>query len=163
MKKLIFTSICFVLIFGLFSCKDDDNPADSNGDGQLLKISHWGVDWSEGEVASQDMNNPNFRMDGETIGWCPNGDGGGWDTGIWYRCGSDQLYRMGSGSLGDYNKIDISMYDDDVCDTPLAKDDVWASKCSDGYVIFKVMEQPDLTSQDWAVEVSYKFSTTVDF
>lgn len=161
MKKIVLVLI--PLIFLAAWC-EDDNPVEPANNANTLTISHSGVDWSAGKVGSQEGGNLDYAVvDGETIAWCPNGDGGGWETGVWYRTNGGGLYKMGTGNIGDYNAIDTTKYDSDICDNSLNNGEVWAAKCLDGYVIFKVKEQPVVSNQDWAVKVEYKFSVTTNF
>jgi hypothetical protein len=119
-----------------------------------------GIDWSTGQTATTDEN-----MDGETIAWCELGTQVSGVEGLWYRTWvSDPIiYRLGDVSLSSITTFDPSMAATDLCATPLAVGDVYAVKCHDGYAAFKVTGVDPVTSEDWAVDVEYIFSTTVNF
>lgn len=169
MKKIILIIAALTLLLILSNCqKTDDNLVGPDSGVQTLTMVHFGVDWSEGKAASSDgsvvINNP----DGETIGWCPNGNGGGWGIGVWYRAFNDKVYRIGPGNLSDVASIDTSLWSNDVCATPLANGDLWAAQCQDGYVAFKVINAPAdsatiANDPMWSVEVEYVFSASIDF
>lgn len=163
MFKSTALALAFLFTLALFISCDEDNSTEPTDNQSTLTMSHWGVDWSEGIVGGEGSELDYENSDGETIAWCPNGNGGGWETGVWYRTVTDKMYKMGNGDLDDYSKIDESRWDDDVCDSSLNNGDVWGAECRDGYVIFKVKEQPDPKQQDWAVNVDYKFSETTQF
>lgn len=154
--------LLFLLLFVAALC-EDDSPTEPATSANELTISHWGVDWSSGKVASEDVALNYDIVDGETIGWCPNGNGGGWESGIWYRSAVDRIMKLGNGNLSSYSALDTTNWDFDVCDTPLKNGDVWAAKCRDGFVIFKVKEEPDIKSDTWKVKVEYKFSDSIKF
>ncbi len=163
-KYLLFLTALFFSIPLFFSC--DENSTEPENGSNILVINHYGVDWSEGLVGSDTENVES--SDGETIAWCPNGDGGGWLSGIWYRSGKDHIYKYGSGNLSDVTGVDVSRWSDDVCSTPLKNGDLWVAETLDGYVAFKVLDAPTDSAGIanrplWSVEVEYKFSTTTGF
>ena len=164
LKYLMFLFIT-VISFSIFISCDDTSTGPEVGT-HILKIAHFGVDWSEGKAATETDVVEN--SDGETIGWCPNGHGGGWGQGVWYRSSVDNIYRFGTGSLNDVKSVDTTKWSRDVCLTPLANGDIWVAEALDGYVAFKVIDAPmDSTevadNPFWRVEVEYKFSTTLGF
>jgi hypothetical protein len=127
---------------------------------------HFGVDWSEGKASTE--TEIVINSDGETVGWCPNGDGGGWGEGVWYRAVTENMYRVGPGNLSDVISVDTTKWSRDVCSTPLVNGDVWVAQAADGYVAFKVLDAPMdsaaiADNPFWSVEVEYKFSTVLGF
>ncbi len=159
MKKVLVLFTAAIIFMVLFtSCKDKDNPVDPGGL-KTMTINHWGVDWSKGTVGGIDGDVDD--ADGETIGWCPNGSGGG--SGVWYRAHSEKYYFVGTGSIDDISSINTTMWDNDICDKPLKKDDIWATEVNDGYVVFKVLEDPNPEDHNWSVKVQYKYSTSTNF
>lgn len=129
----------------------------------VASIKHSGIDWSENASIPSDYAN----ADGETIGWCEVGTPIQGVTGIWYRNNSqgELMYNLGNVELGSVNSFDANLADSDICDSPLAVNDVWVVKCLDGYVKFKVTSVPaDVNnSVDWEVGVEYEFSIITDF
>lgn len=169
MKKLtvIFMSLLFAVVV-IISCKDDNPAEPAEEQVKTLTMAHFGVDWSEGKVASTDGTVILDKPDGETIGWCPNGNGGGWGTGVWYRAFNDKIYRIGTGDLNNVTKADTTLWNNDVCDTPLINGDVWVAQCQDGYVAFKVIDAPMdsialANNPMWEVKVEYKYSISTNF
>jgi hypothetical protein len=137
---------------------------------KTLRLTHWGVDWSEGVVGEANNVVDPEKNDGETIIWCPLGSGGGgWGTGIWFRARSEKIMRLGPGDLSAITSIDTTRWATDVCSTPLRAGDIWATKALDGYIIFKVTEVATDSasiangSDDWPAKVEYKYSTTTTF
>jgi hypothetical protein len=166
MKQLTIYLMAVMMIVG-YSCKDDD-PITPTGGARKLTIGHFGVDWSEGKVGSEGSELDFEKIDGETIAWCPNGDGGGWQAGIWYRASSEKLYKMTVNEWSGATSIDTTRWSDDVCATPLRNGDFWGTKANDGYVIFKVIAVAQdsagiANSPEWKAEVEYKFSSTTSF
>jgi len=168
MKSLISIFTVALILFVISSCKSTDDPTAPENSVKTLTMAHFGVDWSEGKAAASDgsvvINNP----DGETIGWCPNGNGSGWGTGVWYRAFNDKVYRIGAGNLSDIASIDTSLWSNDVCATPLVNGDLWAAQCQDGYVVFKVLNAPMdsaaiANNPMWEVKVEYKYSAGTGF
>ncbi len=167
MKNLM---VIMLLISGIVlfsSCKsDDDNPTGTTDGIKEISIQHFGIDWSEGLVGDQitDFNN----SDGETIAWCPTGNGGGWATAIWYRSTSNKTYKVNVSDLTGLNSIDTNLWAADLCSTPLVPGSVWASKANDGYVVFRVLEVATDSASIandplWSAKVQYKFSSTTQF
>lgn len=167
MKKLLVLISIMMIALAVTSCKsDDDNPTGTTEGVKEISIQHFGIDWSEGLTGDQvtDYNN----VDGETIAWCPTGNGGGWSQGIWYRATSEKTYRINATDFTGVNSIDTSMWATDLCGTPLTPGSIWATKANDGYVVFRVVEVATDSvsiSNDplWAAKVQYKFSTSTQF
>ncbi len=169
MKKLItFSFAAFFTIILLFGC-DKDNPSEPQADGvKSMTMVHFGVDFSEGKAATSDGSVVIDTPDGETIGWCPTGNGGGWGTGVWYRPISGKQYKTTARELGDVTKADTTLWDNDLLDSPLRNGDIWVSQCQDGFVAFKVIDAPMdsaavANNPMWEVKVQYKFSTSINF
>ncbi|MDA3862174.1 MAG: hypothetical protein PF445_13220 [Melioribacteraceae bacterium] len=162
-KSLRFiTSIIFFLTL-FISC---DNPVEPDEGTQVLVITHLGVDWSEGIASTETVSVEN--QDGETIAWCPNGDGSGWGTAIWYRSINDNIYKWGTGNLTEVVSVDTTLWDPNICDSPLKNGDIWIAEAADGYVAFKVLDAPTDSAgvanrPFWNVEVEFVFSTTIGF
>lgn len=167
MKRILVLLIIAALMVVFSSCKDDeDNPAGPTGGIKEITIQHFGIDWSEGLVGDQITNFNN--SDGETIAWCPNGNGSGWGQGIWYRATSTKIMRVNTSDFNGLNSIDTNLWSDDVCATPLAPGAVWATKANDGFVVFRVLEVATDSASIandplWSAKVQYKFSTTTQF
>lgn len=168
MKQTIIILLSVVFIAALFySCKKDENPVEGVTDGiKTITINHFGVDWSQGKVGTTGTHVDN--ADGETIGWCPNGMGGGYGTGIWYRATSGKLYRISTAEVTSITTLDTTKWDNDICDTPLKNGDLWATQANDGFVVFKVvqvaMDSASIANDPlWSATVQYKFSTTTKF
>ena len=166
MKKH-FTLFILSFIIGvlLLSC---NSTTESKSNKKVLTISNFGVDWSEGVVSQSSTSNIIHNLDGQTIAWCPNGNGGGWGTGVWYRSSSNKIYKWGTGNLDNVNTVDTTKWDADICDSPLKNGDIWISETLDGYVVFKVLDTPAdsvalANNPMWEVKVEYKFSTEIDF
>jgi hypothetical protein len=154
--QILLAMALFAGIFGLSACDEEE-------DGNVLTatITHGGgIDWSAGGPAASDN-----LMDGETISWCEIGTPQSGVTGLWYRTFTQNpnIYRLGNVSLSSVSSYDQALVSNDLCATPLAVGDVYVVECLDGYVAFKVTSVAPVTSQDWAVEVEYVFSTTVNF
>lgn len=166
MHKSITLALTFLITLIIFiSCDEDTLTGPENGS-NILIINHNGVDWSEGIVGSE-TEYPE-QSDGETIAWCPNGGGGGWYSGIWYRSAKGHIYSVGTGNLSDIINVDTTKWSNDICDTPLINGELWVTEALDGYVAFKVIDAPTdsstiANSLNWGVEVEYKFSTTLGF
>ncbi len=163
---LVILSVLFLAIY-FNGCKDNPTEPVTESTKQLT-MAHFGVDWSEGKVATADGSVVITEPDGETIGWCPNGDQGGWGTGIWYRAFNDRIYRIGTGELKDVASVDTTKWSNDVCTTPLKNGDVWVAECRDGFVAFKVLDAPAdsvalANDPMWEVKVEYKFSHGTKF
>lgn len=163
-SKVIYLFVITTLIF-FYSCKDD-NPTESGDGVQTIEIQHFGVDFSTGKTG--ETMTQNDSPDGETVAWCPNGQGGGYGSGIWFRPVTGNMYRVGNGNLGDVSSVDDAMWSNDVCDTPLANGDVWVSEVADGYVVFKVVEVASdsaaiAADPMWKAKVEYKYSENKNF
>ncbi len=161
-------SILIILIFVISACKEDNPTEPVANNVKSLTIAHFGVDWSEGKVSSMDGTETAPDPDGETIGWCPSGNGGGWGTGVWYRPFNDKQYKTTIANLSDVQKVDTTLWDDDVCDSPLKNGDIWVAQCKDGYVSFKVIDAPMdsvalANNPMWEVKVEYVFSQSGEF
>lgn len=171
MKSIIVFLFVAMIVFVAFNgCKKDDattNPTTPTT--KTMTLAHFGVDFSEGKVGDPATPLVNEKIDGETIAWCPNGSGGGWMTGIWYRSRDDKIYRIGPGDLATITSIDTTKWSSNVCGTALKNGDIWAAKALDGYVVFKVTNvAADSASiangaANWLATVEYKFSTTTKF
>ncbi|HPI37314.1 MAG TPA: hypothetical protein PK397_05145 [Ignavibacteriaceae bacterium] len=171
MKKLFFLSLFILSLMVLFSsCKEDENPAGGDTENvKTLTMTHWGVDWSKGEVGStsQFLTEP----DGETIAWCEYGTTNNfWQEMIMYRPATGKMYKLTSADLAGLTTLDTTMFQTsfDCGVAKLKPGDVWVSECIDGYVAFKVVEAPQdsasiAADQNWSVKVQYKFSTTTKF
>ncbi len=168
MKTKLIIIVLFVSTIFLINGCNKDGSTEPEVTTNKLTIVHFGVDWSEGKAASADGSVVVDNPDGETIGWCPNGNGGGWGTGVWYRAFNDKIYRVGAGDLTTVIKADTSLWSNDVCGTPLTNGDIWVAQCQDGYVAFKVINAPAdsatiANDPMWSVEVEYVFSASIDF
>lgn len=154
MKRLIIFLLC-VGVFFLISCKEDST--EPTNEIRKITVTHWGVDWSEGKVGSQNLNLDYNLVDGETISWCAYGSSGSTNTGTWYRPYVDKLKKINLSDLNSASLADTSNWSADVCSTPLQNGDVWMAKCRDGYVVFKVTKQPVVSADFWPVDVEYRF------
>ncbi|GAB1349472.1 hypothetical protein MASR1M107_16860 [Ignavibacteriales bacterium] len=171
MKNLIVLFFAIAIIFvALNGCKKDDagtNPTTPTT--KTMTLAHFGVDFSEGKVGDPGTPLANEKIDGETIAWCPNGSGGGWMQGIWFRSRDDKLYRIGPGDLATIKSIDTTKWSADVCGTALKNGDIWAAKALDGFVVFKVTAVATDSAgiangpATWPATIEYKFSTTTTF
>lgn len=170
MKVILASLFMVAIVFFTFNgCKSDDSPTNpATPSTKTMIMGHFGVDFSEGKVGDPENAIPNDKIDGETIAWCPNGSGGGWMTGIWFRSRDDKLYRIGPGDLATITAIDTTKWSADVCATALKPGDIWAAKALDGYVVFKVTAVATdsagvANAANWPATVEYKFSTTTKF
>ncbi len=166
MKKTIILLIATITILSTFSCEDENNPADSSNDIKEITMNHFGIDWSKGQTGDQITNYED--TDGETIAWCPTGNGGGWMQGVWYRAASGKVYKINTSDFSTISIIDTNLWAADLCSTPLSPGSIWAAKANDGFVIFKVLTVPTdsiAISADplWSAKVQYKFSSTINF
>ncbi len=162
--------ITLIVIVSFSGCKKDDagtNPTVPTT--KTMTLSHWGVDWSEGKAGDPNNQMDPNKIDGETIAWCPNGNGGGWMTGIWFRSREDKIMRVGTGDLLSVTTLDTTKWSNDVCGTALKPGDIWATKAIDGYVIFKVTAVATDSAgiangpATWPATVEYIHSTTINF
>ncbi len=171
MKVISGIFVITLIVFVSFSgCKKDDagtNPTVPTA--KTMTLSHFGVDWSEGKAGNETTQIDNAKNDGETIAWCPNGNGGGWMTSLWYRSREDKIMKVGTGDLLSVTTIDTTKWSNDVCATPLRNGDIWAAKTLDGYVIFKVTavaaDSAGIANgpATWPATVEYIYSPTVNF
>ena len=158
-----------IVFFFFFGCKSENSPTNpATPTTKTMTMAHFGVDFSEGKAGDVATVIPNDKIDGETIAWCPNGSGGGWMTGIWFRSRQDKIYRIGPGDLASITAIDTTKWSANVCATALKTGDIWAAKALDGYVIFKVTTVASdsagvANAANWPATVEYKFSTTTKF
>lgn len=142
-------------IFFLISCKEDST--EPTNEIKKITITHWGVDWSEGKVGSQNLNLDYNVVDGETVSWCAYGSMSTTNNGVWFRPYVDKLKKINISDLNSASLADTTNWSTDVCSTPLQNGDLWLAKCRDGYVVFKVLKQPSVSVDFWPVEVEYRF------
>jgi hypothetical protein len=142
-----------------------------------MSISHHGIDWSTGKSGDFEDPDPNFQSDGDVIAWCENSQAGEnwWSQGLWYRHESggnnSRIYLLGSGiDESTISSIDTTKWNGSLeCSVSMLKNgDVWAAKCQDGYVVFKIVDAPTDSAEvaarpTWDVGVKYKFSNTLNF
>ena len=150
-----------VLLFTNGSCKK--NSTEPEGGVKSMTITHWGVDFSEGIVASQNNNLDYSVVDGETVGWCAYGNSNNSPTGVWYRPYVNNLKKLTVSDINSVGTVDTTNWSTDVCSTPLHQGDIWLAKCRDGFVAFLVKSNPDPNSDFWSVDVQYVFSKTNKF
>jgi len=164
LKSLRFLTVILFSLTLFISCEDAITDPDQGTN--FLTMTHFGVDWSEGKASTETdfVDDP----DGETIAWCPNGDGSGWGTGIWTRSAKNHIYKWGTGDVTEVVAVDTTLWDPNICDSPLKNGEIWIAEAMDGYVAFKVLDAPTDSAEVanrplWSVEVEYIFSTTLGF
>lgn len=157
--KTVINLFILAAFFFAGGCNKDENPSTPAISGTAkITVSHLGIDWSTQKTGAEvDYT----LIDGETIGWCEPGTGGG--TGIWFRTFNNKIYRVGNVELASVTKVDETKWQTDVCATPLANGDVWVVQAHDGYVKFKVINQGDPAQSMWEVEVEFKYSSNINF
>jgi len=165
LKSLSFLTVILFSLTLFISCENSTEPEDGP---QVLKMTAIGVDWSEGIAATADGSVRVDNSDGETVAWCPNGEGGRYGNGIWYRSGKNHIYKWGTGDITEVVAVDTTLWDPNICDSPLKNGDIWVAEAEDGYVAFQVLNvaTDSLTIVNdpmYPVEVEYVFSTTLGF
>lgn len=166
--SILFVSIILSSTFFL-SCSKEENPINNQETVLTLTMNHWGVDWSAGQVGS--MNNNLTNPDGETIAWCEYGTSTNYyEQMITYRPITGLMYKVTTTDLTTITSFDSTKLTTAInCgDAKLKPNDIWVSRCPDGYVAFKVIEAPQdsatiAADHDWKVKVQYKFSTSTSF
>ncbi|PWG05624.1 hypothetical protein [Polaribacter aquimarinus] len=159
LNYLYFTKALLVVAFLLVGCSnsDDDTVAYNTA-----TVDHWGFDFSEGIGFNVNSTNPQ-NSDGETISWHPKSSTKNQNTiSIWWRTKNspNETKDMGTVPLETITQAPTT-WDGSPNIPPLKIGNSYVAKCLDGYVKFEVLSFP--TSDDWAVEVKYYFSTSATF